>query len=91
MGKVIYKYKLDNPNETRIIMPEATEILCVQMQFGSPVIWAMVDPDLPPQERVFEILGTGKAMEGNVNRKYIGTFQMGEGRLVFHVFEELKN
>ena len=72
-------------------MPECSQVLCVQLQFGTPTIWVMVDPDQPPQERVFEILGTGDAMKDNVKRKYVGTFQMGEGRLVFHVFEKLKN
>lgn len=91
MSKVVYKYKVESPDDTRIDMPQGAEILCVQIQSDTPTIWALVDPNNPPQERVFEILGTGMSMQDNVKRSYIGTFQMGEGRLVFHVFEKINN
>lgn len=91
MERVVYKYKMEEACDTVIMMPWGAEILCAQLQFGTPTLWALVDPNQPPQERVFEVLGTGQAMEDNIKRKYIGTFQMNSGVFVFHIFEKLKS
>ena len=91
MEKVVYKYKIEAFHETVIVMPEGAEILCSQVQCGNPVIWVLVNPSNPPQERTVEVLGTGQAMFDDIKRNYIGTFQMREGRNVFHIFEKLKS
>jgi len=39
--------------------------------------------------RAFEIFGTGHNVPENGNRKYIGTYQLMGGGLVFHCFELL--
>lgn len=70
-------------------MPVGAMVLSVQVQRMMPYIWALVDPDLPPlEERLFYVVGTGHPLSDNPG-KYIGTFQLLEGGLVFHLFEGL--
>jgi hypothetical protein len=90
--KEIWKYKLD-PRVSTIPMPEGAEILSVQVQRETPCVWAEVDPTHPLYVRTFEIYGTGHPindMSGH-ERKFIGTFQLNQGDLVFHVFETIKS
>ena len=86
--KRIYKYKLEVTDEQYIVMPAGAEILTVQTQFGQPCIWALVDIDETPCdiEYKFEIFGTGNPIDDDFEGKYIGTFQMAEGQLVYHLF-----
>jgi len=53
-----------------------------------PQLWAYVDPTEPRVTRKFRIIGTGHPIATDPG-DYIGTFQMGGGALVFHVFESL--
>ena len=83
--KRVYKYDIDVLDNFVLELPEDAQILTVQMQYGSPVIWALIDDDKPLKERKFRLAGTGHPIEENV--KYIGTFQLMDGALVFHLFE----
>ena len=83
--KTIWKYDV-KPGVTTISMPEGACILTVQVQSGSPKIWALVDTEWPPADRRIEVFGTGHEMPFG-HRGYIGTFQL--GKLVFHVFENM--
>jgi hypothetical protein len=88
---VIWKYQLADEARQVVMMPSGAEILSVQQQHGDLQLWAMVDPDLPKQMRVFEIFGTGTTMpdlssEGRV-RRHVATVQTCQGMLVWHVFE----
>jgi DNA-directed RNA polymerase subunit RPC12/RpoP len=85
----IFKYPLPVDDEIAISMPEGSEILTVQVQGTMPYIWAIVDTDAPITTRYLCIRGTGHAFKGNEG-KYIGTYQLDNGALVFHVFEERK-
>jgi len=89
--KTIYKYELEVTHIQRVFLPSDAEILAVQSQDHTPHIWAMVEPENKVEERVFEIFSTGQPIgEGmGVDRKYIGTFQLQGGTLVFHLFERL--
>lgn len=78
-------------------MPGGAEILCVQTQNNqacnkqTPCIWAKVDTDNAPEQREFDVIGTGHAiseMEYH-EHKYIDTFQLSGGALIFHVFEKI--
>lgn len=88
MKKSIWKY-LIGPGNGTISMPKEAEILTVQMQGEFPCIWAMVNPESEKEDRSFEIFGTGEGIPSDIGaeRKYIGTFQLNEGQLVFHLFE----
>lgn len=89
MPKTIYKYTLEATDVQQIEIPQGAEILCIQTQNETPCIWALVDPNATVTKRVFEIFGTGHNVPENGNRKYIGTFQLNQGALVFHCFELL--
>ena len=89
MKKIIWKYELDVADEQTIKMPDGAEILSIHSKWGIPCLWALVDPSEPMVDRLFQTFGTGHEIEygmGSV-RKYLGTYQMREGALIFHVFE----
>lgn len=83
----VYKYKLTLDDWVSIAMPEGAVPLFVDVQLGSPYIWARVAIDAPPVIHHFRIAGTGHDLGSNVGR-YIGTFLLADGALVFHVFTE---
>lgn len=83
--KTIWKYNLAVTDLQMIEIPEDFEILSVQLQFGVPCLWVLVDPDTDKINRLFEIIGTGNPI-GNEKRTFIDTFQTASGELVFHVF-----
>ena len=85
--KTIYKYPLQVTDTQEIEMPAGGMALSVQMQNGVPCLWAVVDTDAPKIKRIIHVYGTGHPMESHVHR-YISTFQMQGGALVFHAFEE---
>jgi len=86
MLKTIWKFSLQTIDVQRIEIPSDYQILCVQVQDGEPYLWAMVDPDAESIRVTIETIGTGHRMDKAI-RKYIGTYQMMNGRLVFHCFE----
>jgi hypothetical protein len=69
-------------------MPSQAKVLCVQTQGGIPHIWAEVETDNAPVVRKFRVVGTGHAMPA-VGLQYLGTYQVLDGALVWHVYEEL--
>ena len=87
MKKTIWKFPLVIKDAQIIEMPKKAEFLTVQMQNGIACLWAMVDPSEEKERRLIEIIGTGNPVEMGIERKYIATFQLYEGQLVFHVFE----
>lgn len=82
----IYKYTLEIEDHQEIVMPSGAELLTAQMQNGVACLWALVDPVKVPEKRGIVIRGTGHEISGPLG-KYIATFQLGGGRLIFHVFE----
>lgn len=84
---VIWKFPLALKDEQFIDMPRASETLCVQVQRGVPVLYAHCFPSLPNSKRRFYIHGTGN--ENLIMGRYVGTFQLNDGALVFHVFEDM--
>lgn len=84
--KTIYKYELKQIDINEIEMPKHAEILCVQTQKGVPYIWALVDDKKEAKSKFIMTIGTGHPMPDNP-KNYIGTYQLFEGDLVFHVFE----
>lgn len=83
--RTIYKYVLQVTDLQNVEMPKGAQILCVQVQYGFPCIWALVDPDKPTETRSVITIGTGH----NFNQEdyaYVGTYQLQEGKLVFHVY-----
>lgn len=86
----IFKYQLEKTDNQFIGMPQGAEILCIQVQNEKPCIWALCDPDKPISQRLFVTFGTNGYLPETIYRKYIGTYQLIGGKLVFHVFEVLQ-
>lgn len=91
MNTTIYKYPLD-PDTDIINLPRFANVLCVQVQGTTPCIWAEVDPNAPLERRHFQVVGTGHQLPVHdkyevTEPKYIGTFQLHGGMLVFHLYE----
>lgn len=83
--KAIWKYPLAVTDEQTVNMKQGAEILCVQVQDGVPCLWAVIDDVLPGRLRSFRLYGTGHPVD-DLGR-YVGTFQLHGGSLVFHLFE----
>jgi hypothetical protein len=82
--RTIWKFPL-KPAVQEITMPRGARVLTVQTQFGEPQLWAEVDTDAPTEQREFAVVGTGHPMPEDPG-EYIGTFQIDDGSLVFHVY-----
>ena len=89
MSKSIWKFPLETTDIQQIEMPADAEILTIQTQDEIPCIWALVSTDAPKRKVAFEIFGTGHPVPENAKRKYVGTYQLRKGALVFHCFELL--
>lgn len=85
--QTVYKYALQIEGFQEVDMPAGGVCLTAQIQNEDPYLWALVDPEAPTIKRRIHIYGTGHPVEGHIHR-YISTFQMRDGGLVFHVFEE---
>lgn len=85
--KTIWKLELQ-PNRLQAIpLPAGGQILTVQTKSdNTPLMWALVDPDSPLQDRYLGIYTTNTALPDDPGR-YVATFQIMEGMLEFHLFE----
>jgi hypothetical protein len=87
MKKTIWKFPLDVADFQEIQMPACAEVLSVQVQYGTPCMWAIVSPEAPKETRTFATYGTGHEFPDATELKqtFIGTYQL--PGLVYHVFE----
>ena len=86
--KTIYKYYFPIQDEFYLEVPYGAKILTVQMQHSEAQIWALVDTDSEDVRfRGFRVLGTGHPFpDADTYSQYVGTIQLHQGDLVFHVF-----
>ena len=82
-----YQMKLEDGPQT-FLMPTSARVVAVQDQYNVVCFWALCNPEEKLTERNFHIFGTGHHIP-NAGLKYLGTVQQMEGRLVWHVFEDL--
>jgi len=85
MNRTIWKFPLQVTDKQQVEMPQGAEILCVQVQHGTPCLWALVDAEQGPVKRVIYVYGTGHPFTNQGT--YVGTFQVHGGALIFHVFD----
>lgn len=88
MSEVIWKLELPVEDYVELRMPLGAEVLYIAVQHGKPMLWFLCDPDARPTTRRFRVAGTGHPIEKDVG-VYIGSFQLADGRLVFHVFDSI--
>lgn len=95
MTRSVWKYEvpIGSGDWFNLEIPMRASPLCVQMQTISlgglravPQLWMLVDPAAPRVTRRFRIAGTGYSLPDGL--AYIGTFQMADGQLVGHLFED---
>ena len=86
----VWKYDVQTTDEFTIEMPEDARVLTVQMQHGTPKLWALVNPKSPLRKRRFWLAGTGRDIPFPQTLRHVGTFQAHGGDLVFHLFERVK-
>lgn len=90
MKKTIYKYVLKVTDHQEVTLPVGATILSVQVQREAVCLWAMVDPEEEMgKDHTIEIYRTGHPVEHPEGLHFIGTVQLLDGRLVFHVFERI--
>lgn len=85
---IIYKYHLKVADVQKIFMPKGAEILSVGTQEYDVCIWASVNPELEPELRVFQIVGTGHGEYEPRLTEFLGT--VFAGQYVWHIFEVIK-
>ena len=84
----IFKYTLDLIDLQSLELPIGAKILSIQVQSRIPRLWALVDENAQKEMRTFATYGTGYEVPDNPG-SYIGTYQLVDSDLVFHVFEKL--
>jgi hypothetical protein len=94
MAWTIWKFPIEATDEQWITMPRGARILHVGVQRDVVCLWALVDTDgaSSSMQKMIRVHGTGHPTDlphGSESWKmgYIGTFMLGDGALVFHVFE----
>ena len=87
--KVIYKYPVPIVDRFSLNLPRGAQVLSVQMQYDNPQMWVLQDTntDVPPKPRKFAVFGTGHQIPADLSLHHLGTIQMVDGALVWHVFE----
>ena len=84
----IWKFTLQVTDHQQVLMPRGAQVLSVQTQHNMPQVWALVDERAPLEPRGFATYGTGNPMPEQVYfGRFVGTYQIDSGSLVFHVFE----
>jgi hypothetical protein len=69
-------------------MPGEVRVLSVDVQGGTPCLWALVEPEQAVKVHEFRLIGTGHPIYIDpINMRFIGTFQLHDGRIIFHLFE----
>ena len=85
----IWKWTLDVIDLQYVQMPRGAKVLSVQMQGGAPQLWALVDEKETQEPRAFTTYGTGHPLPEVLDYgRFVGTYQVHNGELVFHVFEQ---
>ncbi|MBA7688460.1 hypothetical protein ES703_96941 [subsurface metagenome] len=87
--KRIFKYGIPPTNHFELVLPLNAEILTFQSQKEGFYIWAIIEEGLNVEKRYFRLAGTGHDLTEDFPKikKYIGTAQIADGGLVFHLFE----
>jgi len=82
----IWKFEVPILDEFTLRMPEGAKVLSVGEQWGTLVLWALVDPTAECVDKRFAVRGTGHPTHDLSAEDYIGTAITGGGSLVWHVF-----
>lgn len=86
----VWKWEFAVQDRFTLRLPKDAEVLTVQAQRDRACLWALCDPEAEKEDRTFACWGTGHQhfLNGRSPGRYVGTFQLMSGALVFHLFEE---
>lgn len=85
MSDYVEKFPIYLIERQTLTLTQGCELLSVGMQYGSPCLWARVEPTAPPRKVAIFIVQTGQELP-KVGLAYLGTL-VGEVH-AYHVFEE---
>lgn len=87
----IFKMTLKTTDTQVLQMPNGAKVLSLQVQHGKPQLWILVNENNSTMtQRKFVTHGTGNPINPAVDpSKFVGTYQLDGGNLVFHVFEQI--
>lgn len=85
--KTVWKFALPLEDVAGVDMPQGAHVLHVAAQHEVPTLWALVDPNAPLERRYFRFAGTGHPIKPEHAGRFVGTFFMAGGSLVWHLFE----
>ncbi len=86
-GMIVWKFPFPITDDIEFEMPTGAQVLSVQVQGTQPCIWVLCDPKAVLETRRFRLAGTGHDIDYPVS--YVGSFQLYDGQLVFHLFERV--
>ena len=88
--KRVFEYPLTLEAEQNITMPLSAELLGLQVRGEIAVLWAIVDHQNRDTQRRVYLVATATPGRGDPpldKARYIGTFQLAGGDIVYHVFD----
>jgi hypothetical protein len=87
MSAAVWKFPIPIEDEFALRMPRDAELLFVATQNEQGCLWARVitDDRVGTVERRFLLRGTGHDVDRDC--KYVGSFMLRGGAIIFHLFE----
>lgn len=86
MSQTVWKFELETSDQQTIRVPQGARFLKLDVQYGNPVCWMLVDRDNQKVDFKIRIVGTDRPANIGNTYVYLGTYQMVGGALVFHAF-----
>ncbi len=86
----VFKYPVNIAPIVSVDMPKGATLLSFQLQGAQPCLWALVDPFEEKETREFRVVGTGHDIEDSDSLRFVGTIQMMDGILIWHLFAVVK-
>lgn len=84
MSRKILEYGIDR--KTKFLnLKEGYKVLCLQTQYEQPFVWIEIDEKRHDKSVAVYIVPTGANLPFGA-KQYVGTYQIDNGRLVFHVY-----
>lgn len=83
--RAIYKYTLQP--DIVLELHQGSVLLSIREQHQQPQAWFLCNTSRPKVKRRFVSFGTGHEIPADMHLEPVGSFHLGGGALVFHVFE----